>query len=130
MPNWNESIVEANPRIPAHVKRTPGEDISTLPPEARSRVWAKREDLQETGSFKLRGATNRILRLTSEEKTLGIVAASNGNHGLGGGGGGCPQICGDFRRRLCLRPGCSTEGEADRRVRCAHSAGGSTTSRR
>jgi threonine dehydratase len=47
------------------------------------RLLLKREDLQETGSFKLRGATNRIMSLTPGERTVGIVTASNGNHGLG-----------------------------------------------
>jgi threonine dehydratase len=62
---------------------TPVEEISDLFAGRRSRVWVKREDLQQTGSFKLRGATNRILQLTTEERAQGVVAASNGNHGLG-----------------------------------------------
>jgi threonine dehydratase len=43
----------------------------------------KREDLQHTGSFKLRGATNKILSLTPNHAAAGVIAASNGNHGLG-----------------------------------------------
>jgi threonine dehydratase len=81
--DWGGRVEDAYQRIRSSVKRTPIEDISEIVPTTTVRVFAKREDLQETGSFKLRGATNRILRLTSEEKTLGIVAASNGNHGLG-----------------------------------------------
>jgi threonine dehydratase len=65
------------------VKRTPVEEISTLFAGTGASVWAKREDLQDTGSFKLRGATNRILRLNAEDRARGVVAASNGNHGLG-----------------------------------------------
>ena len=47
------------------------------------RVFAKMENLQDTGSFKLRGATNRISLLSPDEAARGIIAASNGNHGLG-----------------------------------------------
>lgn len=44
-------------------------------------VWFKLEDQQTTGSFKLRGATNRLLTLNEEQRALGCVAASSGNHG-------------------------------------------------
>jgi threonine dehydratase len=81
--NRNQSVLDAYRRIRQHIERTPVDEISDLFPGARARAWAKREDLQETGSFKLRGATNRILQLTPQEKTRGVVAASNGNHGLG-----------------------------------------------
>ncbi|HSM85500.1 MAG TPA: threonine/serine dehydratase, partial [Candidatus Limnocylindrales bacterium] len=50
---------------------------------AGARVFFKMENLQRTGSFKLRGATNRILALTPAQQRRGIIAASNGNHGLG-----------------------------------------------
>jgi threonine dehydratase len=46
-------------------------------------VYFKLENLQQTGSFKLRGATNKILCLTPEQAACGVIAASNGNHGLG-----------------------------------------------
>jgi threonine dehydratase len=42
------------------------------------------EHLQHTGSFKFRGASNRIALLTAAEAEAGVVAACNGNHGLGG----------------------------------------------
>ncbi|HEY1501245.1 MAG TPA: threonine/serine dehydratase [Acidobacteriaceae bacterium] len=80
---WGEAVLRAYDRIRVAVRRTPIEEISGLIPDCRARVFAKLEDEQETGSFKLRGATNRILQLTSEEKRQGVVAASNGNHGLG-----------------------------------------------
>jgi threonine dehydratase len=76
-------VAEAHQRIRSSVVRTPVEEISELVPRSAVKIFAKREDLQDTGSFKLRGATNRILRLTAEEKVKGIIAASNGNHGLG-----------------------------------------------
>jgi threonine dehydratase len=47
------------------------------------RLWAKAECLQVGGSFKLRGAMNRMLRLSPEERTRGVVAFSSGNHAQG-----------------------------------------------
>ena len=46
-------------------------------------LYLKMENLQHTGSFKVRGATNRILKLTKDEKERGVVAASAGNHAQG-----------------------------------------------
>lgn len=48
-----------------------------------ARVWLKCECLQTGGSFKLRGATNRLLQLTAEERKRGVVAFSSGNHARG-----------------------------------------------
>jgi len=50
---------------------------------AGARVWFKCECLQTSGAFKLRGATNRLLQLTPEERELGVVAFSSGNHARG-----------------------------------------------
>jgi threonine dehydratase len=47
------------------------------------RLWAKAECLQRGGSFKLRGATNRLMQLSSEERKRGVVAFSSGNHAQG-----------------------------------------------
>jgi threonine dehydratase len=47
------------------------------------RVWLKYENLQRTGSYKLRGALNRILTLPSETRARGVIAASAGNHAQG-----------------------------------------------
>jgi threonine dehydratase len=76
------SIKEARGRIGSSVRKTRVEEIEVLPGSGVL-VFAKMENEQDTGSFKLRGATNRILRLTPEEKARGVVTASNGNHGLG-----------------------------------------------
>lgn len=46
-------------------------------------VWFKYENLQRTGSFKIRGAFNKIMNLTAEEKKRGVVASSAGNHAQG-----------------------------------------------
>jgi threonine dehydratase len=81
--DWGQAVLAAHERICAVVRRTPVEEISGLFPGCGVRVYAKLENEQETGSFKLRGATNRTLQLTPYEKAVGVVAASNGNHGLG-----------------------------------------------
>jgi threonine dehydratase len=77
-------VEEAAGRIYEYVKETP---LAPLPPEARFapgvRIEAKLEQLQKTGSFKLRGATNKLLSLASRVRAAGIVTASTGNHGLG-----------------------------------------------
>ena len=44
-------------------------------------VWCKLENYQETGSFKLRGALNKVLSASEEQQALGFVTASTGNHG-------------------------------------------------
>src|SRR3954447_20332817 len=46
-------------------------------------VWCKLDHLQVTGSFKERGARNKLLQLNDEQRTRGVVAASAGNHALG-----------------------------------------------
>ena len=66
-------------RVRGHVVETP-----LLPFEHRGvRMHVKAECLQTGGSFKLRGAANRLLRLTPEERTRGVVAFSSGNHAQG-----------------------------------------------
>jgi threonine dehydratase len=82
-PGWSQQVAEAYERIRFAVRRTPVEEFTEFLGLGDTLVFGKLEHLQETGSFKLRGATNRILRLTPEEKARGVVAASNGNHGLG-----------------------------------------------
>jgi threonine dehydratase len=76
-------VTAAHKRIRSSVLETPVELVSGLFPGTPARVYFKREDLQNTGSFKLRGATNKILSLTAEQSARGVIAASNGNHGLG-----------------------------------------------
>lgn len=46
-------------------------------------AWAKLEQLQTTGSFKLRGATNKLMSLSAEAAAAGVITSSTGNHGLG-----------------------------------------------
>lgn len=76
------SIREAHDRIRPHVRRTPAELSLPLSTMADGKVFLKLECFQETGTFKLRGATNRLLLLNEDERHRGVVAASSGNHGL------------------------------------------------
>ncbi len=46
-------------------------------------AYAKLEQLQTTGSFKLRGATNKLMSLSPQEAAAGVITSSTGNHGLG-----------------------------------------------
>jgi len=64
------------------VRRTPAELSLPLSAMAEGEVFLKLECFQETGTFKLRGATNRLLLLDEDERRRGVVAASSGNHGL------------------------------------------------
>ena len=75
-------IREAYERIRSLVVETPLCDVSELFPGNSGRLLFKMENLQHTGSFKLRGATNKIVSLTPEQASKGVIAASNGNHGL------------------------------------------------
>jgi threonine dehydratase len=75
----HEDVVEAAQRIAGLVERTPLIESEV----AGTRVWLKCECLQTGGAFKLRGATNRLLQLSPEERQRGVVAFSSGNHARG-----------------------------------------------
>ena len=79
----SSQVTEAARRIQPVVLETPVEQIEGLAPHIEAKVFFKLENLQKTGSFKLRGASNKILSLSPDEAAKGIIAASNGNHGLG-----------------------------------------------
>lgn len=74
-------VAAAARRIAPLVLRTPLLFSPDLSEEAGRPVHLKLETLQRTGSFKVRGAANRILTLTEEERARGVVACSSGNHG-------------------------------------------------
>jgi threonine dehydratase len=65
------------------VRHTPLEHSRGLADRVGGPVWLKCENLQRTGSFKIRGGYTRISRLTDEERARGVVAASAGNHAQG-----------------------------------------------
>ncbi len=79
------SAVEAAARrLNPHLRHTPLLDACPLPGgEPGSRLFLKLENLQVTGSFKSRGAANKVLTLPTERVSRGLVTASGGNHGLG-----------------------------------------------
>jgi len=74
-------IYAARRRIAPHVARTPTVPAKALDARVGAPVYLKAEQLQVTGSFKLRGASNRMLQLNDAERARGVVACSTGNHG-------------------------------------------------
>jgi threonine dehydratase len=76
-------VVDAFERLRPLVRETPVEESPALAGSSGATVLLKLEHLQHTGSFKFRGASNKVAMLTAGEAARGVVAASNGNHGLG-----------------------------------------------
>lgn len=74
-------LYRARRAIAPWVRRTPLVPSPALSREVGASVFLKLETLQDTGSFKLRGATNRLLGLSEEKRGLGVVTVSTGNHG-------------------------------------------------
>ena len=75
----HDEVFAAAERIRGSIERTP-----LIETEIRGqRIWLKCECLQTGGSFKLRGATNRLMLLSDEERARGVVAFSSGNHAQG-----------------------------------------------
>jgi threonine dehydratase len=91
-----EDILDAGARLQGQAVRTPLLRADALDRACGGRVFVKAEALQRTGSFKFRGAYNRISRLTPEERVRGVVAFSSGNHAQGvaaaAGLVGCPAV--------------------------------------
>ncbi|HZH29842.1 MAG TPA: pyridoxal-phosphate dependent enzyme [Pyrinomonadaceae bacterium] len=75
-----EFIREARQRIAPHVHRTPVMSARAFNRAAGREVWFKCENFQRAGSFKMRGATNKILALGADERARGVTAFSSGNH--------------------------------------------------
>ena len=76
-----ETIRTAAARIAGVAVRTPL--VRAVFPTLSGQVWLKAESLQPIGSFKLRGAANRILQLTPDEIARGVITFSSGNHAQG-----------------------------------------------
>ena len=74
-------IVLAANRINPHIRETPLDESPYFSEITGANVYMKLENLQHTGSFKLRGAFNKVLSLTPEQRLPGCVTASSGNHG-------------------------------------------------
>src|ERR1700757_4081383 len=77
-PTWQD-IVEAHQRISPRIHRTPVLTSGSLDALTSARLYFKCENLQKTGSFKIRGATNAIFSLSDTEVSRGIVTQSSGN---------------------------------------------------
>ena len=77
-----DSIEEAYDRIRGYIKQTEILKGGILDDLCGCNVYLKLENFQKTGSFKLRGAANRLLSLKPEDREKGIVTPSTGNHGL------------------------------------------------
>ncbi len=77
-----DAVRAAETRIRNLVRQTRVERSSVLESLHHGQVFLKLENLQHTGSFKLRGAANRILSMSEESRQRGVVAASSGNHGM------------------------------------------------
>jgi len=78
-----DDVLEAQPRVEAVARRTPLEYSHTFSRMTGADVHLKLENFQRTGSFKIRGATNRIATLSADERDAGVVTASAGNHAQG-----------------------------------------------
>ena len=76
-------VVEARNRSAGLARHTPLIHSAALSTLGGVDVWLKAENLQRTGSFKVRGAANRIALLSNSERERGVVAASAGNHAQG-----------------------------------------------
>ena len=74
------NIVEAYKNIKSKVLKTPLISNDFINNLVGGKIYFKLENLQNTGSFKLRGASNKISKLTLENKANGLVAYSSGNH--------------------------------------------------
>ena len=76
-------IIEAKKKINGVVNKTPLAHAPLLSQRVDARVYLKKENLQITGAYKIRGAYNKISSLNDEEKKRGVIAASAGNHAQG-----------------------------------------------
>lgn len=82
LPTANE-VREAASRIEGRIMRTPLVHAAKLSALTGADIWLKLENLQYTGAFKERGALNKLLLLSPEERGRGVIAASAGNHAQG-----------------------------------------------
>lgn len=111
-----DGILRAERRIRPYVRQTPVDLSELLSRRTGANVQLKLEHLQHTGSFKLRGAVNKLLSLTGRERHSDVVAASSGNHGI--------AVC-YAARQLGLRATiCMPHGAAGVKLRLIRALGG------
>jgi len=82
MINVKHEVEQATIRLTPHVRHTPLERSFVLSDAGNCTAFLKLENLQVTGSFKVRGALNTLLTLAPSQADQGIITASTGNHGL------------------------------------------------
>jgi len=82
MPTFND-VKEAHKILKPVVKCTPLEKSKTFSRLTKTNIYLKLENFQTTGSFKIRGAYNKIYHLSKKERDQGVVCASAGNHAQG-----------------------------------------------
>ena len=78
-----KDIEKAKLRLQNVIQKTPLAFAPVLSKQLNANIYLKKENLQITGSFKIRGAFNKISTLSDDEKSCGVVAASAGNHAQG-----------------------------------------------
>ena len=76
-------IIQAKITIGHFVNKTPFAFSARLSGVTGADIYLKEENLQRTGAYKIRGAYNKIANLTSDQRKMGVVAASAGNHAQG-----------------------------------------------
>jgi threonine dehydratase len=79
----SEQVLAAHERLRPFIRITPFDESLATRERLGVETWLKLENLQHTGSFKARGALNKVLCLTPDERQRGVVSASSGNHGAG-----------------------------------------------
>ena len=83
LPVAQKDVVAAAQSLAGRVRRTPLVEAPSFPGIPEGTLYLKLENLQRTGSFKIRGATNRILSIPEPDAARGVIAASAGNHAQG-----------------------------------------------
>lgn len=78
-----KEVLSAEARIREYIRETPLTYSPYLSNFCKCNIFLKLENLQLTGSFKVRGAFNKLLSLTTKQRDKGVITASTGNHGLG-----------------------------------------------
>jgi len=79
--DWADKISNASKRIHPYIRKTYFNYSHYFSELVNGNVWFKLENHQVTGSFKARGALNKLLSLSLEQKKNGVISASTGNHG-------------------------------------------------
>ena len=78
-----KKIINANENLKKHILRTPTRYSNALSELVGKNIYVKYENFQHTGSFKYRGALNKILSLSPQQRKKGVIAMSAGNHAQG-----------------------------------------------